>query len=73
MSATQRALLKAIAHVENGVEHPTSHAFLAKIRLASSTGAKAKDMLEQDDLIHQDEHDRWCLVDPVMASYLKTL
>lgn len=73
LSATQRAMLKAIAHTENGVEHPTSQAFLAQIRLAASTGNKAKDLLEQDDFIHQDEQDRWCLVDPVMTSYLRTL
>ena len=73
LPASQRALLKAIAQAPGGVAHPTSQAFLAPIRLPTSTGNRAKDSLEEDDLIRQEADGRWTLVDPVMAAHLATL
>lgn len=55
LSASQRALLRAIAQADEGVEHPLSHHFLSPIRLAASTGNRAKEVLEQEDLIRQDD------------------
>lgn len=72
LSASQRALLRAIAQADEGVEHPLSHQFLSPIRLAASTGNRAKEVLEQEDLIRQDDG-RWRLVDPVLAFYLHRL
>ena len=69
--ASQRAMLKAIAQSEDGVEHPGSHRFLSTLRLPTSTGNHARAALEQDDLIHRQDDGRWTLVDPVMASYLR--
>ena len=73
LAASQRALLRAIARADEGVEHPVSHQFLAPIRLAASTGNRAKEVLEQEDLIRQDDDGRWRLVDPVLAFYLHRL
>lgn len=70
---SQRALLKAIAQVEGGVRHPASLGFLAPLRLPTSTGNRAKEVLEQEDFIRQDDDGRWTLVDPVMAAYLREL
>lgn len=73
LAPSQRALLKAIAQEEGGVEHPASLQFLAPLRLPTSTGNRAKELLEQDDLIRREDDGRWTLVDPVMASYLRVL
>lgn len=73
LAPTQRALLRAVAQAEDGVAHPTSHRFLAPLRLPTSSGGRAKEALERDDLIRQDENGHWTLVDPVMASYLRAL
>lgn len=73
LPGSQRALLRAIAKTPGGVAHPASQAFLAPIRLPSSTGNRAKEALEEEDLIRQEQDGRWTLVDPVMASYLATL
>ena len=70
---SQRALLRAIAQIPGGVRHPASLEFLAPIRLPASTGNRAKEVLEQQDLIRQESDGRWTLVDPVMASYLQSL
>ena len=70
---SQRALLSAIAHADGGVAHPASLEFLSPLRLPTSTGNRAKEVLEQEDLIRRDDDGRWVLVDPVMASYLRTL
>ncbi len=63
----------AIAHTDGGGAHPASLEFLSPIRLPTSTGNRAKEVLEQEDLIRRDDDGRWVLVDPVMASYLRTL
>ena len=73
LAASQRALLRAIANADEGVQHPVSHEFLSPIRLATSTGNRAKEVLEQDDLIRQENDGRWRLVDPVLAFYLRRL
>lgn len=73
LSAAQRAMLKGIAHSGSGVPHPASNAFLQTLRLPASTGNHAKEVLERQDFIQQDANRSWILVDPVMASYLKTL
>ena len=73
LAASQRALLRAIASADEGVEHPVAHQFLSPIRLAASTGNRAKEVLEQEDLIRQDDDGRWRLVDPVLAFYLRRL
>ena len=73
LAPSQRAVLKAIAGEDGGVEHPASLRFLTPLRLPTSTGNRAKEVLEQDDLIRQEDDGRWTLVDPVMASYLRTL
>ena len=73
LAASQRALLRAIASADEGVEHPVSHQFLAPVRLAASTGNRAKEALEREDLIRQDDDGRWRLVDPVLAFYLHRL
>lgn len=70
LSATQRAMLVGVA-VAGTVEHPTGREFLARCRLSASTGSLAKDVLESDDLIRQNENGRWELVDPVMAEYIR--
>ncbi len=70
LSATQRAMLVGIAE-EGRVEHPTGREFLARCRLSASTGSQAKDVLETEDLIRQNEDRHWELVDPVMAEYIK--
>ncbi len=71
LSAAQRAMLAGIARAPDGVRFPTGQAFLTEIRLATSTGLAAKSVLEDDDLIFKDEQERWRLVDPVMAAYLR--
>ena len=73
LSPSQRALLKAIAQTEGGVRHPVSLEFLAPLRLPTSTGNRAKEVLEQEDFIRQEDDGRWTLVDPVMAGYLRGL
>ena len=73
LAASQRALLRAIASATEGVEYPLSHQFLSPIRLAPSTGTRAKEVLEQEDLIRKDDDDRWRLVDPVLAYHLQRL
>ena len=73
LAPSQRALLKALARAEGGVAHPASLEFLSPLRLPTSTGNRAKEVLEQEDLIRRDNDGRWVLVDPVMASYLRTL
>ena len=73
LPGSQRALLRAIARTPGGVAHPASQAFLTPIRLPTSTGNRAKEALEEEDLIRQEQNGRWTLVDPVMASYLATL
>lgn len=73
LAASQRALLRAIAKADDGVEHPMSHEFLAPIRLATSTGNRAKEVLDREDLIRRDDDGRWRLVDPVLAFYLRRL
>lgn len=70
---SQRALLKAVAQARGGVEHPASLEFLSPLRLPTSTGNRAREVLEQEDLIRRDDDGRWVLVDPVMASYLRSL
>ena len=70
LPSSQRALLKAIAQTEGGVRHPASREFLAPLRLPTSTGNRAKELLEQEDFIRQEADGRWTLVDPVMAGYL---
>ena len=71
LAPSQRALLRGIAEAEQGVPHPTSHAFLGRLRLPVSTGVRARDALERDDLIQQEEDGRWTLVDPAMAAWLR--
>ena len=73
LTPSQRAVLKAIAKTEGGVEHPTSLEFLSPIRLPTSTGNRAKEVLEREDLIRRGSDGRWVLQDPVMTSYLRTL
>lgn len=73
LAASQRALLRAIANAEGGVEQPTAHEFLSPIRLAASTANRAKEALEQDDLIRREEDGRWRLVDPVVDFCLRRL
>ena len=73
LAPSQRAMLKAIAGTDGGVEHPASLQFLSPLRLPTSTGNRAKEVLEQDDLIRQEDDGRWTLVDPVMSAYLRTL
>lgn len=73
LSASQRAMLKAIANEPEGVMQPNSTVFLSKIRLPTSTGNRSKEILEEQDFIQQDDDLSWILVDPVMASYLRTL
>ncbi|MEO1576063.1 MAG: hypothetical protein AAFU65_14050, partial [Pseudomonadota bacterium] len=68
LSATQRAMLVGIA-LNGRVAYPTGREFLHSVRLSTSTGAAARDVLEQQDLIRQDEA-HWELVDPVMAHYI---
>lgn len=68
LSATQRAMLVGIARAER-VEYPTGREFLESVRLSTSTGAAAKDVLEENDLIRYDQT-HWELVDPVMAHYI---
>lgn len=62
----------AAGRAEYGGPHPTSHAFLGKLRLPVSTGVRARDALERDDLIQKEEDGRWMLVDPVMGSLAAT-
>jgi hypothetical protein len=69
LSATQRAMLVGMA-LEGEVEHPTGREFLTRCRLSASTGSLARDVLETEDLIRQNEDGRWELVDPVMAEYI---
>ncbi|MCZ0954153.1 MAG: hypothetical protein OXJ56_16405 [Rhodospirillaceae bacterium] len=73
LAPSQRALLRAIATREDGEPHPTSHAFLARIRLPVSTGARARDALEREDLIQREADGRWTVVDPAMAAWLRRL
>ncbi|MCZ0944675.1 MAG: hypothetical protein F4171_15770 [Gammaproteobacteria bacterium] len=73
LAPSQRALLRAIAETEDGVPHPTSHSFLSQLRLPVSTGVRARDALERDDLIQQEADGRWTLVDPAMAAWLRRL
>ena len=73
LAPSQRALLRAIAAAEDGVPHPTSYAFLGQLRLPVSTGVRARDALERDDLIQQEAGGRWTLVDPAMAAWLRRL
>ena len=73
LPASQRALLKAIAQTEGGVRHPAALEFLAPLRLPTSTGNRAKELLEQEDFIRQERDGHWTLVDPVMAGYLRGL
>ena len=73
LAPSQRALLRAIAATEGGVPHPTSHGFLEQLRLPVSTGVRARDALEREDLIQQDGNGRWTLVDPAMAAWLGRL
>lgn len=73
LAGSQRALLSAIANEPDGVEHPTSHDFLGPIRLATSTGNRAKEVLEQEDLIRRDNDGRWRLIDPAMSFCLRRL
>ena len=71
LPASQRAMLKAIAEADGGVEHPGGHRFLAGLRLPTSTGNHAREALEREDLIRRDDGGRWTLVDPVLNSYLR--
>ncbi len=71
LPASQRALLKAIAQSEDGVEHPGSHQFVSSLRLPASIANHARAALEQHDLIHRRGDGRWTLVDPVLSSYLR--
>ena len=71
LAPSQRALLRAIAEAEDSVPHPTSHRFLGQLRLPLSTGVRARDALERDDLIQQEADGRWTLVDPTMATWLR--
>ena len=73
LAPSQRALLRAIARAEEGVEHPISLEFLSPLRLPASTGGRAKEVLEREDLIRQDGTGRWTLVDPAMAAFLRGL
>ena len=73
LAPSQRALLKAVARTRGGVEHPTSLQFLSPLRLPTSTGNRAREVLEREDLIRRDDDGRWVLVDPVMTSYLRSL
>ena len=73
LPASHRALLKAIAQTPGGVAHPASLSFLSPIRLPTSTGNRAKEVLEEADFIRQEDDGRWTLVDPVMAAHLATL
>lgn len=72
LSATQRAMLVGIA-TAGAVEYPTGREFLAHIRLSASTGSGAKDVLEADDLIRQNDEGHWELVDPVMQEYIRSI
>ena len=71
LSPTQRAVLAAICR--EPTPHLTGQAFLRTLRLATSTGMKAKAVLEREDLIQQNEAGVWEPVDPVMASVLSDL
>ncbi|MEM7705614.1 MAG: hypothetical protein AAF358_08690 [Pseudomonadota bacterium] len=70
LSATQRAMLVGIA-LAGSIEHPTGRSFLASLRLSTSTGNVAKDVLEDHDLIRYTEDGRWELVDPIMQAYIR--
>ncbi len=70
LSATQRAMLLGIARAGT-VLHPTGRRFLTSARLSASTGSSAKEVLEANDLIRQNNEEQWELVDPVMAAYLR--
>ena len=73
LSPSQRAVLRAIAHMDGGVEHPGSYRFLSALRLPTSTGNQAREVLEREDLIRQEDDGRWTLVDPVVSAYLRRL
>ena len=73
LAPSQRALLRAIAVSDEGVQHPTSHGFLAPLRLPVSTGVRARDALEREDLIQQEADGRWRLVDPAMSAWLREI
>ena len=73
LAPSQRALLRAVAVSVEGVPHPASHSFLAPVRLPVSTGVRARDALEREDLIQQEADGRWTLVDPAMAAWLRRL
>lgn len=73
LSASQRAVLRAIAHIDGGMEHPGSHRVLSALRLPTSTGNQAREVLEREDLIRQQDDGLWTLVDPVVAAYLRRL
>ena len=73
LAPAQRALLRSIANADGGVEQPTANEFLSPIRLAPSTASRAKDVLEQEDLIRREDDGRWRLVDPVVDFCLRRL
>lgn len=72
LSSAQRGMLAGIARAGE-IQHPTGQAFLQQLRMATSTGLAAKEVLERQDLIQQTETGTWSLVDPVMAAGLADL
>ena len=72
LSSAQRGMLAGIARAGE-VQHPTGQQFLQQLRMATSTGLAAKEVLERQDLIQQTETGTWSLVDPVMAAGLADL
>jgi len=72
LSSAQRGMLAGIARAGE-IQHPTGQVFLQQLRMATSTGLAAKEVLERQDLIQQTETGAWCLVDPVMAAGLANL
>jgi hypothetical protein len=64
-------MLAAIAR--QPTPHPAGQEFLSKVRLPASTGLQAKEVLEREDLIQQNEDGVWEPVDPVLAAYFRKI
>ncbi len=71
LSPAQRAMLAGIAR--EPTPHPTGQHFLSGLRLATSTGLAAKEVLEREDFIQQNEAGMWELVEPMLAAYLRSI
>ncbi len=71
LSASQRAMLIGIAR-EGAVEQLTSRDFTAPLKLPPSTANQAREALEQEDFIREQDG-AWVLIDPIVQSYLDQL